>query len=141
MHDTLWDVPGAFPNSDSDVLLAMFEQVMHVGSISAEVSTAFPEGEEDVVIAVMGVTGAGKSTFIKTVSGRNDVVVGDSLFSGMSVLRGAYSTSQPNSLMNPFCQKPAKSARTNSSTKEPTIFLSILPASMTREKMIPRSHS
>lgn len=40
--------------------------------------------EKDVVIAVMGVTGAGKSTFIKTVSKRNDVVVGDSLSSGSS---------------------------------------------------------
>jgi hypothetical protein len=40
--------------------------------------------EKDVVIAVMGVTGAGKSTFIKTVSRRNDVVVGDSLSSGSS---------------------------------------------------------
>jgi len=40
--------------------------------------------EKDVVIAVMGVTGAGKSTFIKTVSERNDVVVGDSLSSGSS---------------------------------------------------------
>ena len=40
--------------------------------------------EQDVVIAVMGVTGAGKSTFIKTVSGRNDVVVGDNLSSGSS---------------------------------------------------------
>lgn len=37
--------------------------------------------EQDIVIAVMGVTGAGKSTFIKTVSGRNDVVVGDNLSS------------------------------------------------------------
>ena len=41
-----------------------------------------PEGG-DIVIAVMGVTGVGKSTFIKTVSRRDDVVIGDSLFSGM----------------------------------------------------------
>jgi ABC-type branched-subunit amino acid transport system ATPase component len=38
--------------------------------------------DRDIVIAVMGVTGVGKSTFIKTVSGRDDVVIGDSLFSG-----------------------------------------------------------
>jgi hypothetical protein len=42
--------------------------------------------EKDIVIAVMGVTGAGKSTFIKTVSGRDDVIVGDSLSSGSSIL-------------------------------------------------------
>jgi GTP-binding protein EngB required for normal cell division len=40
--------------------------------------------EQNVVIAVMGVTGTGKSTFIKTISGRNDVVVGDDLSSGSS---------------------------------------------------------
>jgi hypothetical protein len=40
--------------------------------------------DTNVVVAVMGVTGAGKSTFIKTVSGRNDVIVGDSLSSGLS---------------------------------------------------------
>ncbi|KAG4431744.1 hypothetical protein IFR05_012778 [Cadophora sp. M221] len=45
------------------------------------------EEEDSIVIAVMGVTGAGKSTFIKTVSGRNDVVVGDSLCSETSEVR------------------------------------------------------
>jgi predicted GTPase len=41
------------------------------------------EGEDEaVVIAVMGVTGVGKSTFIRTVSERDDVIVGDSLSSG-----------------------------------------------------------
>lgn len=40
--------------------------------------------DEDIVIAVMGVTGVGKSTFIKTVSGRNDVIAGESLSSGAS---------------------------------------------------------
>ena len=40
--------------------------------------------EQDVVIAIMGATGSGKSTFIKTVSGRNDVVVGNNLSSGSS---------------------------------------------------------
>lgn len=42
------------------------------------------EQEQDVVIAVMGATGSGKSTFIKTVSERNDVVVGNNLSSGSS---------------------------------------------------------
>lgn len=36
----------------------------------------------EVVIAVMGITGAGKSTFIKLVTGRDDVVVGNRLSSG-----------------------------------------------------------
>jgi len=47
-------------------------------------STNFAE-DKDIVIAVMGATGAGKSSFIKTVSGRNDVIVGDSLSSGKLV--------------------------------------------------------
>jgi len=42
--------------------------------------------DQDIVIAVMGATGAGKSTFIKTVSGRNDVVVGNNLSSGLYLL-------------------------------------------------------
>jgi len=37
---------------------------------------------EDVVIAVMGVTGAGKSSFIAKVTGRSDIAVGHSLDSG-----------------------------------------------------------
>ena len=38
--------------------------------------------EDVVILAVMGVTGAGKSTFIKNVTGRDDVIVGDDLESG-----------------------------------------------------------
>jgi GTPase len=38
--------------------------------------------DTSVVVAVMGATGAGKSTFIKMVSGRDDVVVGNTLSSG-----------------------------------------------------------
>jgi putative ribosome biogenesis GTPase RsgA len=37
----------------------------------------------DVVVAVMGVTGVGKSTFIKTITGRDDIAVGHSLISRM----------------------------------------------------------
>jgi hypothetical protein len=36
---------------------------------------------DDVIIALMGVTGAGKSTFIKLVTGRDDIVVGHALTS------------------------------------------------------------
>jgi predicted GTPase len=35
-----------------------------------------------VVVAVMGVTGAGKSSFIQRVTGRNDILVDGSLSSG-----------------------------------------------------------
>jgi ABC-type hemin transport system ATPase subunit len=36
----------------------------------------------DIVIAVMGVTGAGKSTFIASVTGRKDIQIGHNLYSG-----------------------------------------------------------
>ncbi len=36
----------------------------------------------DIVIAVMGVTGAGKSSFIASVTGRIDVQIGHDLYSG-----------------------------------------------------------
>src|SRR3954449_638696 len=36
----------------------------------------------DIVIAVMGVTGAGKSSFIATVTRRKDIQVGHDLYSG-----------------------------------------------------------
>lgn len=38
--------------------------------------------EADVIIAIMGVTGVGKSTFIKTITGREDIAVGHGLSSG-----------------------------------------------------------
>jgi ABC-type sugar transport system ATPase subunit len=37
---------------------------------------------DDVVIALMGVTGAGKSTFIKTITGYEDIQIGHNLTSG-----------------------------------------------------------
>ncbi|KAF4625164.1 hypothetical protein G7Y89_g13005 [Cudoniella acicularis] len=62
--------------------------------------------EQDVVIAVMGVTGAGKSTFIKTVSGRNDVVVGDNLSSGSSKSSPqCWAIGLPTDLHNPETQE------------------------------------
>jgi ABC-type proline/glycine betaine transport system ATPase subunit len=38
--------------------------------------------EEDVVIAIMGMTGVGKSTFIRTITGCDDIVIGHGLMSG-----------------------------------------------------------
>lgn len=38
----------------------------------------------DVVIAVMGATGAGKSSYIQRVTGRRDILIGHSLASGLS---------------------------------------------------------
>ncbi|KAH9214365.1 P-loop containing nucleoside triphosphate hydrolase protein [Leptodontidium sp. 2 PMI_412] len=57
------------------------------GSFQEDDSDTEGEQEDSIVIAVMGVTGAGKSTFTITVSGRNDVVVGDSLCSETSEVR------------------------------------------------------
>jgi Fe-S cluster assembly ATPase SufC len=39
------------------------------------------DGEKEAVIAVMGITGAGKSYFIQKMTGDQDVVVGDSQMS------------------------------------------------------------
>jgi putative ribosome biogenesis GTPase RsgA len=36
----------------------------------------------DIVIAVIGMTGAGKSSFIASVTGREDIQVGHDLYSG-----------------------------------------------------------
>lgn len=44
---------------------------------------SFEESADAIVIAVLGVTGSGKSTFIKTVTGRKDVIVGNKLTSGI----------------------------------------------------------
>jgi hypothetical protein len=42
---------------------------------TADLAVGIPE----VVIAFMGVTGSGKSSFVKAVTGRDDIVVGDQL--------------------------------------------------------------
>lgn len=34
---------------------------------------------DDVIIAFMGITGSGKSSFVKALTGRDDIVVGDGL--------------------------------------------------------------
>jgi putative ribosome biogenesis GTPase RsgA len=47
----------------------------------------------DVVIAVMGLTGVGKSSFIKNVTGREDITIGHSLISrecNVAYALGAY---------------------------------------------------
>jgi Fe-S cluster assembly ATPase SufC len=41
--------------------------------------------ESDIIIAVMGIQGVGKSTFIKNITGNDDLVVGHGLFSGTLV--------------------------------------------------------
>jgi ribosome biogenesis GTPase A len=37
---------------------------------------------EEVVIGVMGVTGVGKSTFIKSITQNKDIIIGHRIFSG-----------------------------------------------------------
>ncbi|KAF2745784.1 P-loop containing nucleoside triphosphate hydrolase protein [Sporormia fimetaria CBS 119925] len=44
--------------------------------------------EADVVIAVMGMTGVGKSSFIRSITGRTDIVVGHSLTSQTAEVQG-----------------------------------------------------
>ena len=39
------------------------------------------------LIAVVGVTGSGKSSFIKRVTGRDDIAVGETLFSSKQIWR------------------------------------------------------
>jgi ABC-type branched-subunit amino acid transport system ATPase component len=41
--------------------------------------------ESDIIIAVMGIPGVGKSTFIKNITGNDDLVIGHGLFSGTPV--------------------------------------------------------
>jgi len=41
--------------------------------------------DTDVVIAVMGLTGVGKSSFIKNVTGREDIHIGHGLTSGTHI--------------------------------------------------------
>jgi Fe-S cluster assembly ATPase SufC len=41
-----------------------------------------PRGGNEMIIAVMGVTGSGKSSFIRALTGKDDVKVGHGLESG-----------------------------------------------------------
>ncbi|KAH0202371.1 hypothetical protein KCU99_g4611, partial [Aureobasidium melanogenum] len=47
----------------------------------ASFKESFKESADDIVIALMGVTGSGKSTFIKRVTGREDIQIGHELTS------------------------------------------------------------
>ena len=51
---------------------------------SAQRSVAQPISVQEIVVVVMGATGAGKSTFIKRATSDEAVVVGDGLHSGRS---------------------------------------------------------
>jgi ABC-type proline/glycine betaine transport system ATPase subunit len=42
-------------------------------------------GKQDVILAVMGMTGAGKSSFISNATGSNKIRIGDTLYSGESL--------------------------------------------------------
>jgi len=78
---TIWASMNVCPLNDSyDADVGSYSQWESIPESLSKSEQNSPE--QDVVIAVMGVTGTGKSTFIKTVSGRNDVVVGDNLSSG-----------------------------------------------------------
>jgi ABC-type lipoprotein export system ATPase subunit len=91
-------MPGAFPDTEEDFL------------DTESFNTMFSRKKE-VVIAVMGVTGAGKSTFIQTVSGRKDVIVGDTLTSGMFNCRNSNNGAKISR------QRRKKYFRTNSNTR------------------------
>lgn len=54
----------------------------HARPAQQQDSNVVNNNDEEIVIAIMGITGFGKTSFIKTVSGY-DIRVGDSLFSGM----------------------------------------------------------
>lgn len=75
----------ACPNLSSISIFLIANHLLH--KILFEQQRAPDKGimainNSDVVIAVMGVTGCGKSSFIKKVTGRSDVKVGDNLTSG-----------------------------------------------------------
>ena len=44
--------------------------------------------EKEIIIAVMGVTGAGKSTFIQTATQNKDVIIGHGLESETKITKG-----------------------------------------------------
>ena len=57
------------------------------GQKPSSTNAGTPRGKEKILVAVMGVTGAGKSTLIRTATGRDDVIVGDGLKSCTLTLR------------------------------------------------------
>jgi putative ribosome biogenesis GTPase RsgA len=54
---------------------------------SEEQNSQEQDASESITVVVMGITGAGKSKFINTITSRNDIVVGDSLESGKDTYR------------------------------------------------------
>jgi ABC-type thiamine transport system ATPase subunit len=55
-------------------------------SIHAFVPFKYPAMETDVAVAVMGMTGVGKSTFIKMITGDEEISIGHGLVSGILLL-------------------------------------------------------
>ena len=95
-------------------------------SSKAESSTEeAPKGE--VVIAVMGVTGSGKSTFIRTMTGDDSVHVGHGLESGNSIL-----FSEKTLILHMIIQIHRKSIPIDLLIRTLSLFSLIPPASMTR---------
>ncbi len=74
-------LPGAWPESDLETDVLGRDPREQSSLNTSNMASKVKNGGEAVVIAVMGVTGAGKSTFIQTVTGQ-DAGVGDSLTSG-----------------------------------------------------------
>ena len=79
---------------------------------------------DEVIIAVMGVTGAGKSSFIRTVTGDSSVIVGDSLSSGTLIQRPV--CARQILQLTLFKQQRKKYTNTNSHIKACAIRWSIL---------------
>lgn len=71
------------------VLILLFAAWIYGGhvdeTVAEEDSTLKDAPKDEVVVAVMGVTGSGKSTFIKTMTGNAGVHVGHGLESGTSI--------------------------------------------------------
>jgi predicted GTPase len=49
---------------------------------TAQIQTQTKSDEQDIIIALMGETGSGKSSFIQRVTGSDSVKIGHSLHSG-----------------------------------------------------------
>jgi putative ribosome biogenesis GTPase RsgA len=71
----------------------------------------------DVVIAVMGLTGVGKSTFIKNITGREDIKVGHTLESGRRTIH------QTSKQFLSYHQRPARLGSMNSSRQADVMCL------------------
>lgn len=82
------------PHSLFDSLTILYKAWIYGGHVDEAVaersstgeSTADDAPKEEVVVAVMGVTGSGKSTFIRTMTGNLNVHVGHGLESGTYIL-------------------------------------------------------